>query len=52
MTNLLRKAVEEVYEEDLKDLHAAQKSWKMHLKHPEKAVAASDYFAKRSRKNA
>ena len=52
MANLLRKAVEEVYEDDLKDLHAAQKAWKTHLRQPEKAVSAREYFTKRTKKNA
>ncbi len=49
MANLLRKAVEEVYEDDLKDLHAAQKAWKTHLKQPGKAVSAREYFTKRAK---
>ena len=52
MANLLRKAVEEVYEGDLKDLQSAQKAWKAHLKQPEKVVSARDYFAKRAKKHA
>lgn len=48
MANLLREAVEEVYEQDLKDLHKASKAWKTHLSHPDKAVSARDYFAKRA----
>jgi predicted transcriptional regulator len=49
MANLLRQAVEEVYKNDLADLRAAQKTWKAHLKQPDKAVSARKYFAKRSR---
>lgn len=37
MADLLRQAVEKVYKEDLKDLQAARKAWKAHLKHPGKA---------------
>ena len=49
MADLLRKAVEEVYENDLKGLRAAQKSWKAHLKQPQKAASTRDYFAKRAK---
>ena len=49
MADLLRKAVQEVYDNDLKDLHAAQKIWKAHLKNPKKAVSAAAYFAKRAK---
>ncbi|MBI4351344.1 MAG: ribbon-helix-helix domain-containing protein [Elusimicrobia bacterium] len=47
MADLLRKAVEESYKLELKDLRAAQKSWKSHLKSPGKAVPARNYFARR-----
>lgn len=49
MADLLREAVEETYQEDLKDLDAAQKAWKAHLKHPEKAVPARAYFTRRAK---
>ena len=52
MADLLRVAIEAVYQHDLKDLHAAQKAWKSHLKHPRKAVSARSYFAKRAKKHA
>ncbi|GAI32354.1 unnamed protein product [marine sediment metagenome] len=47
MADLLRKAVEKTYRQELEDLRIAQKAWKAHLKNPEKAVSARDYFAKR-----
>lgn len=47
MADLLRTAIEEVYSDDLADLRAAQEAWKDHQKHPEKAVDARKYFAKR-----
>ena len=50
MADLLRIAIEAVYQEDLKDLHVAQKVWKSHLKHPDKAVSARSYFAKRTKR--
>ncbi len=50
MADLLRQAVEKVYKEDLKDLQAARKAWKAHLKHPEKAVSARSFFAGRPRR--
>lgn len=49
MADLLRKAVEETYRQELKDLCAAQKAWKAHLKNPGKAISAHDYFAKRAK---
>ena len=49
MASLLRKAVEEVYEDDLQDLRAAQSAWKRHLKRPGKAVAARAYFTRRAK---
>ncbi len=49
MADLLRKAVEETYQQELKDLNAAQTAWKAHLKSPGKAVSARDYFAKRTK---
>ena len=51
MADLLREAVERAYREDLKDISAAQKAWQAHLKRPQKAVPAKDYFAKRAKKN-
>ncbi|MBI3505019.1 MAG: ribbon-helix-helix protein, CopG family [Proteobacteria bacterium] len=51
MADLLRRAVEEVYENDLKDLRAAQKAWKTHLKQPEKAVAVREFFSKRAKRD-
>lgn len=48
MAALLRIAVEETYEHELRDLRAAQKAWKVHLKSP-KAVPARNYFAKRAK---
>lgn len=50
MADLLRKAVEETYRQELEDLHAAQKAWRAHLKSPGKAVSAKDYFARRTAK--
>ncbi|MFA6091339.1 MAG: CopG family transcriptional regulator [Elusimicrobiota bacterium] len=52
MADLLRKAVESTYSEELEDLQTAQKAWKVHLKNPGKAVSAKDYFAKRASKHA
>ena len=49
MADLLRKAVEETFEQELEDLGAAQAAWKTHLKRPEKTVPARDYFAKRAK---
>jgi predicted DNA-binding protein len=49
MASLLRRAVEEIYQQELKDLYAAQKAWKAHLKNPGKAVSAREYFAKRAK---
>lgn len=49
MADLLRHAAEQVYQEDLADLRAAQKSWKAHLKEPGKAVPARGYFARRGK---
>ncbi len=50
MAHLLREAVEEVYEQDMKDLRKAHQAWKVHLRHPGKAVSARAYFAKRSKR--
>lgn len=52
MADLLRKAVEKIYKDDLKDLSIAQKAWKAHLKNPQKTVPVREYFAKRSKKSA
>jgi len=49
MADLLRKAVEETYHQELADLRAAQKAWKSHLKRPEKAVSARGYFTRRAK---
>ena len=49
MAVLLRDAVEEVYQHDMKGLHAAHQAWKAHLKHPGKTVSARQYFAKRAK---
>ena len=49
MADLLRKAVEETYEQELEDLRTAQKAWRSHLKNPEKAVSARGYFARRAK---
>ena len=50
MADLLRRAVEEVYEDDLKDLLTAQRVWRKHLKAPQKAIEAREYFARRAKK--
>lgn len=49
MANLLREAVERLYEEDLSDLKAARKAWVEHSKVAEKAIPAKDYFSKRKK---
>lgn len=52
MADLLRRAVEETYSQELADLRAAQKAWKAHLKSPDKTVPAKGYFARRTEKHA
>jgi len=47
MAELVRKAVEKVYKQDLKDLKMAQKAWKAHRKNPRGALTSSSYFSGR-----
>lgn len=49
MANLLREAVERLYEEDLADLKVARKAWAAHSKVAEKAIPAREYFSKRKK---
>ncbi|MEK6544870.1 MAG: hypothetical protein AABZ44_10590 [Elusimicrobiota bacterium] len=50
MADLLRWAVERMYQEDLKDIRDARQAWNQHRKNPQKATPARDYFATRSKK--
>ena len=47
MADLVREALEEVYEQNLKDLQTARVAWKKYLKDPSKAISAREYFARR-----
>lgn len=44
MADLLRKAASEAYANDLKDVQAAQRAWKKHLKNPAKAIPVREFF--------
>jgi len=47
MADLLREALEQVYEEDLADIQAANEAMKEHRKHPNSDISLRDFLAKR-----
>lgn len=47
MADLLREALEQVYKDDLADIHAADKSMREYRKNPKSAVSLEDYLAKK-----
>ena len=49
MAELLRKAVESIYKEDLEDIHLARQARAEHRKNPKLAIEAQEYFRKRNK---
>jgi len=47
MADLLRQSAAEAYAEDLKDLRAAQRAWRKHLRHPGEAIPAREFFGRK-----
>lgn len=47
MADLLREAIEELYDEDLADIRAADEAMREYRKNPKAAISAREYFAKR-----
>jgi predicted DNA-binding protein len=47
MADLLREALEQVYEDDLADIQAANEAMKEHRKNPNSGISLRDHLAKR-----
>ena len=47
MADLLREALEQVYKDDLSDIHAADEAMREHRKNPSSGVSLRDHLAKK-----